>query len=265
MGFATRSFGSGSITRRFSKAAPDGQAAYGAPSEHGERLTSSAPMVRDVVLFDLDGTVLDTHDAILDSMRYATQKVLGTIVPDEVLVAEVGQPLVTQMRTLAPDEETAQELLVTYRSSNEQGLDQKTAPFAGVEELIRALKDEGFIVAVVTSKREALASNSLKSFGMYDLFALVNGMESSKGHKPDPDPLIQAAADLEVPLERCLYIGDSPYDIQAAHAAHVPCIGVTWGGFFSREVLQAEAPQMIVDTMAELHDAIVALSQGAST
>lgn len=264
MGRATGSSGSDFITRRFSKAAPDGQAAYGAPSEHGEHLTNSAPMVRDVVLFDLDGTVLDTHDAILDSMRYATQQVLGTIVPDEVLVAEVGQPLVAQMRTLAPDEETAQELLVTYRSSNERGLDQKTAPFAGIEELIRELKGEGFMVAVVTSKREALASNSLKVFGLYDLFALVNGMESSKGHKPNPDPLIQAAADLEVPLERCLYIGDSPYDIQAAHAAHVPCVGVTWGGFFGREILQAEAPQMIVDTMTELHDAIVALSQGAS-
>lgn len=264
MGRVIGSFGSGSIDRRFGKVAPDGQAACGARSEHGEHLLNSTPQVRDVVLFDLDGTVLDTHDAILDSMRYATRQVLGTIVPDEVLVAEVGQPLVTQMRTLAPDEETAQELLVTYRSSNERGLDQKTAPFAGIEELICTLKDEGFTVAVVTSKREALASSSLRAFGLYDLFALVNGMESSKGHKPDPDPLIQAAADLEVPLERCLYIGDSPYDIQAAHAAHVPCAGVTWGGFFSREVLQAEAPQMIVDTMAELHDAIIALSQGAS-
>lgn len=263
MGFATGLLRSGYFDHRFGKAAPDGQLTCGVRSEHGAQPLNSAALLRDVVLFDLDGTVLDTHDAILDSMRYATQQVLGTVIPDEVLVAEVGQPLVTQMRTLAPDEETAQELLVTYRSSNERNLDQKTAPFAGVEELIRTLKDEGFIVAVVTSKREVLASNSLKAFGMYDLFALVNGMESSKGHKPDPDPLIQAAADLEVPLERCLYIGDSPYDIQAAHAAHVPCVGVTWGGFFGREVLQAEAPQVIVDTMEGLHDAIVALSKGA--
>ena len=105
---------------------------------------------RDVVLFDLDGTVLDTHDAILDSMRYATREVLKTVIPDEVLVAEVGQPLVTQMRTLAPDEETAQELLVVYRTRNEKDLNLKTAPFAGIEQLIRQLKHEGFTVAVVT-------------------------------------------------------------------------------------------------------------------
>lgn len=216
---------------------------------------------RDVVLFDLDGTVLDTHDAILDSMRYATREVLKTVIPDEVLVAEVGQPLVTQMRTLAPDEETAQELLVVYRTRNEKDLNLKTAPFAGIEQLIRQLKHEGFTVAVVTSKREALATTSLKAFGIYDLFALVNGMESSAGHKPDPDPLLQAAKDLGVAVERCLYIGDSPFDIQAAHAAQIPCVGVTWGGFFGKDMLARECPTQLVDTPEELHEAIRQLAQ----
>ncbi len=215
---------------------------------------------RDVVLFDLDGTVLDTHDAILDSMRFATQTVLKKTLPDEVLVAEVGQPLVTQMRTFAPDEKTAQELLVVYRSRNEKDLNKKTAPFAGIKELVCTLNEKGYTVAVVTSKREALATTSLKEFELYDLFARVNGMESSTGHKPDPDPLIQAAKDLEVSLERCIYIGDSPFDIQAAHAAHIPCIGVTWGGFFGKEVLKAENPTRLVDTVAELSCAIEQLT-----
>lgn len=216
--------------------------------------------VRDVVLFDLDGTVLDTHDSILYSMRYATQTVLHKTIPDEVLVAEVGQPLVTQMRTLAPDEETAQELLVTYRARNEKDLNQKTEPFAGIEELVKTLNEEGYTVAVVTSKRESLATTSLKAFGMYQLFARVNGMESSTGHKPDPDPLIQAAKDLGVALECCIYIGDSPFDIQAAHAAALPCIGVTWGGFFGKDVLAAESPTLLVDTMDELYTAIKSLT-----
>lgn len=222
---------------------------------------TSQALIRDVVLFDLDGTVLDTHDAILDSMRFATQKVLNKTIPDEVLVAEVGQPLVTQMRTLAPDEETAQKLLGVYRARNEEDLDQKTKPFSGIETLVRSLAEEGYISAIVTSKRESLATTSLKSFGVYELFARVNGMESSVGHKPDPDPLIQAADDLEVSLERCIYIGDSPFDIQAAHAAQIPCIGVTWGGFFSREVLEREKPTVLVETMSELHDAIKQLTK----
>ena len=222
---------------------------------------TTSPLVRDVVLFDLDGTVLDTHDAILDSMRYATRKVLNRVIPDEVLLAEVGQPLVTQMRTFAPDEETAQELLVAYRSRNEVDLDQKTAPFSGIEQLVRALKNKGFTVAIVTSKREVLASESLKSFGMYDLFARVNGMESSAGHKPDPDPLLQAAKDLRVSTDRCMYIGDSPYDLQAANAARITCVGVTWGKFFGREVLEPEHPAFLVNSMDELHQAILTLAQ----
>lgn len=218
-------------------------------------------MTRDVVLFDLDGTVLDTHDAILESLQYATRTVLHKVIPDEVLVAEVGQPLVKQMRTLAPDEETAQELLVVYRSRNEQDLDQKTKPFDGIEDLLRALKQEGFTVAVVTSKRQSLATTSLKAFGLFDLFARVNGMEASKKHKPDPDPLIQAAHDLNVPLCRCLYIGDSPFDIQAAHGANLPCVAVTWGRFFGRDVLEEQRPTAFADTMDELHQAIRQLAQ----
>ena len=77
---------------------------------------------------------------------------------------------------------------------------------------------------------------------MYELFARVNGMESSVGHKPDPDPLIQAAGDLEVSLERCIYIGDSPFDIQAAHAAQIPCIGVTWGAFLAERSWSGRNP-----------------------
>ncbi len=221
----------------------------------------SSVFKRDIVLFDLDGTVLDTHDAILESMRYATRKVLGKAIPDEVLVAEVGQPLVTQMRTLAPDEETAQELLVVYRARNEKDLDLKTAPFDGMEQVVRTLKAEGFTVAIVTSKRESLATASLQAFGLYDLFALVNGMESSKGHKPNPDPLLQAAKDLDVCIDRCLYIGDSPFDVQAAHAAGMPCVGVTWGGFFGKDVLAEECPTQLVDTPEELYETIRQLAR----
>lgn len=221
-----------------------------------------AGVLRDVVLFDLDGTVLDTHDAIVDGLRYATQKVLGRIIPDDVLVAEVGQPLVHQMNTFAEgNEELREELLTIYRSRNERDLDERTHPYAGIPELIDKLNAEGYTVGVVTSKREALATKSLKAFGLYDKFARVNGMESSKGHKPDPDPLIQAASDLGVTFDRCIYIGDSPYDIQAAHGARIPVIGVTWGKFFSREKLEANAPMAIVERCEDLLDVIHQLTK----
>ena len=218
--------------------------------------------MRDVLLFDLDGTVLDTYDAILDSMRYATRKVLGEELPDDVLLAEVGKPLVTQMRTFAPDEDAVQTLLSVYRARNEHDLDQKTAPFPGIEEVVKRCNAKGFVSAIVTSKRQALATKSLRAFGMHDLFARVNGMESSTGHKPDPDPLVQAALDLDVSLDRCLYIGDSPYDIQAAHAAHIPVIAVTWGKFFDEAALAGEHPTRVVRTCEDLYDTLCEVAVG---
>lgn len=217
-------------------------------------------MKRDIVLFDLDGTVLDTHDAILASMRYATRTALGMEIPDEKLLSLVGQPLVTQMRCFAPDAGTASEMLVAYRTHNESNLNETISPFDGIDDVFCRLNAAGYTVGIVTSKRRALAEESLIHFGLRDQLALVNGMEDSVAHKPDAEPLIQAAKDLGVSLDRCLYVGDSPYDLQAARAAGIPSIGVTWGKFFSRPVLAAEHPANLIDSPDELFGAIRGLS-----
>ena len=215
---------------------------------------------RDVVLFDLDGTVLDTYTPILESMRYATKTVFGEALPDEELIAKVGQPLVVQMQTFVEDHgyapEVADELTSTYREFNERDLDEKSQPFPGVPEAIAALKNAGFTVGVVTSKRVALASKSLKAHGLFDAFACVNGAEDSAAHKPDPEPLLNAAKKLGVSADRCVYVGDSPYDLQAAHAADMPCVGVAWGKFFGRDVLLREMPSVLIASPEELVGAV---------
>lgn len=215
---------------------------------------------RDVVLFDLDGTVLDTYAPILESMRYATKTVLGEPLPDAELIAKVGQPLVVQMQTFAADHgyapEVADELTRVYREFSERDLDEKSKPFPGVPEAIAALKNAGFTVGVVTSKRVALATKSLKAHGLFDVFACVNGAEDSAAHKPDPEPLLAAAKKLGVSPDRCVYVGDSPYDLQAAHAADMPCVGVAWGKFFGREVLLEQMPSVLIASPEELVGAV---------
>lgn len=215
---------------------------------------------RDVALFDLDGTVLDTYAPILESMRYATKMVFGEALSDSKLVSMVGQPLVTQMQAFAAERgcgsEVADELTRVYRKYNERDLDEKSFPFPGVPEAIASLKNAGFTVGVVTSKRAVLATKSLKAHGLFDAFACVNGAEDSTAHKPDPDPLLTAAKKLGVSPDRCVYVGDSPYDLQAAHAANMPCVGVTWGKFFGRDILLEQMPSVLIASPEELVGAV---------
>lgn len=215
---------------------------------------------RDVALFDLDGTVLDTYAPILESMRYATKTVFGEALPDSKLVSMVGQPLVTQMQAFAAERgcgsEIADELTRVYRKYNERDLDEKSFPFPGIPEAIASLKNAGFTVGVVTSKRAVLATKSLKAHGLFDVFACVNGAEDSTAHKPDPDPLLTAAKKLGVSPDRCVYVGDSPYDLQAAHAANMPCVGVAWGKFFGREILLEQMPSVLIASPEELVGAV---------
>lgn len=215
---------------------------------------------RDVALFDLDGTVLDTYAPILESMRYATKTVFGEALPDSKLVSMVGQPLVTQMQAFAAERgcgsEVADELTRVYREYNERDLDEKSFPFPGIPEAIAFLKNAGFTVGVVTSKRAVLATKSLKAHGLFDVFACVNGAEDSTAHKPDPDPLLTAAKKLGVSPDRCVYVGDSPYDLQAAHAANMPCVGVAWGKFFGREILLEQMPSVLIASPEELVGAV---------
>lgn len=215
---------------------------------------------RDVALFDLDGTVLDTYAPILESMRYATKMVFGEALPDSKLVSMVGQPLVTQMQAFAAERgcgsEVADELTRVYRKYNERDLDEKSFPFPGVPEAIASLKNAGFTVGVVTSKRAVLATKSLKAHGLFDAFACVNGAEDSTAHKPDPDPLLTAAKKLGVSPDRCVYVGDSPYDLQAAHAANMPSVGVTWGKFFGRDILLEQMPSVLIASPEELVGAV---------
>ena len=172
----------------------------------------------------------------------------------------VGQPLVTQMQAFAAERgcgsEVADELTRVYREYNERDLDEKSFPFPGIPEAIASLKNAGFTVGVVTSKRAVLATKSLKAHGLFDAFACVNGAEDSTAHKPDPDPLLTAAKKLGVSPDRCVYVGDSPYDLQAAHAANMPSVGVTWGKFFGRDILLEQMPSVLIASPEELAGAV---------
>lgn len=214
-----------------------------------------------IALFDLDGTLLDTYQAILDSMRFATDKVLGKALPDEVLLERVGQPLVTQMSYFTDDQALRDELLMTYRTHNEDNLNEGIAPFKGIVEVLEELQVRGFVCGVVTSKRHSLAQESFEYFNMMDFFGTLVGFEDSIDHKPDPEPLLVAAQNMDATVDQCIYIGDSPFDIAAAHAANMKSIAVSYGKFFDAETLAQQEPSFLVSSPEEIVEACVTLAR----
>lgn len=204
-----------------------------------------------VVLFDLDGTVIDSGAIILASMRHAAKEVLGEDPGDDLLMAAVGGPgLEAQMRELAPDR--VEELVRVYRAHNEPLHDELTC-CAGMEDVLLRLKDEGRRLGIVTAKRRATVELAFNVLPIEHFFETVVGGDETKEHKPDPAPLLLAAERLAVDPATCAYVGDSTFDMRAAKAAGMFAIAVTWGGIHRRESLEAEQPDAIVDSAEELY------------
>jgi len=201
-----------------------------------------------VVLFDLDGTVVDSGGIILASMRHATRTVLAREYTDQELLANVGGPgLEAQFRAL--DEGRVDELVSVYRAHNEPLHDTLEA-CVGMEDLLATLKHQGRRLGVVTAKRRATVELAFARIPLAHNFDTLVGGDETLHHKPHPEPLLLALDRLAASPDEAAYVGDSPYDMQAAKAAGMYAIGVTWGRIHDRDAL-ADA-DVIVDTAEEL-------------
>jgi pyrophosphatase PpaX len=204
-----------------------------------------------VVLFDLDGTVIDSGAIILASMRHATKEVLGADVPDEELMAAVGGPgLEAQMHALAPDR--VEELVTVYREHNEP-LHDELVCCPGIDDVLVRLRDEGRRLGIVTAKRRTTVDLAFAKVPLGHLFDTVVGGDETERHKPDPEPLLLALERLGARPREAAYVGDAPFDIQAAKTGGLFSVAVTWGGIHARERLEAEQPDALVDSAEELY------------
>lgn len=192
------------------------------------------------MLFDLDGTLIDTVELIRVSFRYATEAVLGAALPDEITMANVGQPLAQQFRDMAPDH--ADELLRVYREFNAAQHDLLAKEYPGTCETLDEIRRRGLPMGVVTSKGTTAAMRGLELFGLTGYMQVIVTADDVPRHKPDPYPLEFAAALMGVELGYCMYVGDSPHDMQAALSAHAVAVAALWGAFRADEVLMPGPP-----------------------
>jgi pyrophosphatase PpaX len=208
-----------------------------------------------VVLFDLDGTLIDSGPIIVASMKHAAKHVLGREVEEEILAAAIGGPgLVAQMHALDPDR--VDDLVDAYRAHNEP-LHEQLEAFREVVELLPRLRAQGCRLGIVTAKRHATVGLAFDRLpGLAENFDVLVGAEDTERHKPDPGPLLEALRRLDASPEEAAYVGDSPFDIRAAKAAGVYAVAVAWGGIHAAERLRAEEPDVLVEHASELLDVL---------
>ncbi|CAB4687697.1 unannotated protein [freshwater metagenome] len=190
-----------------------------------------------IVLFDFDGTVVDSGPIILASMKYATVTILGREIPDAELMASVGGPgLEAQMEMFGPGR--VEELVTAYRAHNEP-LHAELEAFAGMSEVLGALVKQGRRLGVVSAKRRATVMLGFDAVPVGGFFEVIVGGDEVPRQKPAPDGLLLALERLGGRPEDAAYVGDSPFDMQAARSAGLYAVGVEWGGIHTGAALGA--------------------------
>jgi pyrophosphatase PpaX len=208
------------------------------------------------VIFDLDGTLIDSIELIVRSYEHA---VLEHGLPSpgrSEWLRWLGTPLKHQFSLLVgecEDQEARVEALIrTYRAWNLAHHDELVKPYRGVTEAVARLAADGRILGIVTSKMRASAQRGMLHVGLEpQWFQAVVGLEDTARHKPDPAPLLLALEQLGVAPEQAIYVGDSPHDAACAQAAGATAMAVRWGPF-QHEHFAHLAPVRWLEDPAEL-------------
>ena len=203
------------------------------------------------VLFDLDGTLLDSVDLIVDSYHHTlAAHSLPPMTRTEIL-AGLGTPLYAVFGRLTEDPAVIAQWVVTYREFNLAHHDSRARAYPGTVDMIRAIQAGGRQLGLVTSKNRSGAQRGLDLMGLGESMAVIVGADDVTKPKPDPEPVLLALERLGAGPNTTIFVGDSHHDIHSGRAAGVLTAGVTWGPF-DRAHLEFAAPDYYCDSPTEL-------------
>lgn len=204
------------------------------------------------ILFDLDGTVTDSGEGIMNCAAYALEK-LGLPVPGrEKLRVFVGPPLQKTFPDFGVAQDQVDEAIAIFRSRYVPIGKFENKPYPGMEALLSRLKDEGNRLFIATSKPETTAVEILNHFDLSKYFEIIAGA-TFDGTRDSKEDVIRYLLSRTSAMDDCIMVGDTAYDVIGAKAHGMPCIGVSWGYGEVSDMVDAGAAA-IANTMDELHD-----------
>ena len=214
-------------------------------------------MAYRAVLYDMDGTVLDTLEDMADSVNESLSRFgLPPVTLDKVRrsVGNGARKLIFRVVPEGTDPALTERVLAFYKPWYDAHCNEKTRPYAGVPELMARLRDRGIAQAIISNKPDPAVQELARAF-FPGLLETAVGESAAVRTKPNPDAILAAVKQMGVPLEQCVYVGDSEVDVEAARNARLDCISVSWG-FRSVEQLLAAGAARIVSDPAGLEAAI---------
>lgn len=210
-------------------------------------------MQYDTIIFDLDGTLLNTLEDLRDSLNAI---LIQNGFPQRSLEEVrrfVGNGVKTLIRLSVPDtcsDEQVEQLLIQFKEHYGRNMQNKTRPYDGIMELLLDLQRFNYKLGIVSNKFDAAVKSLAKTY-FGDLIPVAIGETDQVKRKPAPDSVFEALRQLGSDPKQSIYVGDSETDVRTAKNAGLPCIGVTWG-FRSRQVLRDEGADYLIDTPKEL-------------
>lgn len=206
----------------------------------------------NTILFDFDGTIMNTNELIIMSWQYTFRTVEGKERDIDSIIKTFGEPLLVTMAKELP-QIPVDEGVEIYRGFLKQHFEDMIAPFPGMPELIRKLKLLGYTNGLVTSRTKESTHAGLSQFGLLEYFDCVVSCDDTKKHKPDPEPLQIAIKELCADPERSVMLGDSMFDILCAKNAGVKSVLVGWQMAVTEEEIKGPfGPDFIIQKPEEL-------------
>jgi phosphoglycolate phosphatase len=207
------------------------------------------------VLFDLDGTLIDSKRDIAASANATRQKFGFSPLPEDVIGTFVGYGIMALLSKAIETENSArlEEAHQIFKAHYREHCVDYTVPYPGAIELLENLKTRKVQLGIVSNKPQEFTDLILEKLKLAPYFGVAFGPEATVNKKPHPEPLLTALERLAAKSSESVMIGDSPVDIEAARAAKM-LVGVVTHGYVSKEVLNASDPDWIVDSLSEFTD-----------
>jgi pyrophosphatase PpaX len=203
----------------------------------------------NTLLFDLDGTLIDTNELIISSFLHTLEIYYPNQYKREDVLPFIGPPLYDTFVKMDPDR--VEEMITTYRKYNHEKHDELVTEFDGVFDTVKILHEKGLKLGIVTTKMRKTVDMGLKLTKLDQFFDVIVALDNVKNAKPDPEPVLLALKRLDSKPEEAIMIGDNYHDILAGKNAGTKTAGVAWS-IKGKEFLASYEPDYMLEHMSDL-------------